>query len=158
MRRRKRLRQETGVSLCVAERLQHTYVRTIYTYPSHTRRLALSRKARVFVCSHSHTTAMPNASIFVIHNYTQFLQDEHTHTNMHHIIHLYLRRYFDRCIYTCWSRSATRTHKETPVSVPPLARLLIGHHALIHSTYVLRCLDERTACIYIFSSDVCAFS
>ncbi len=38
-----------------------------------------------------------------------------------------------------------------------LARLL-RHHALMHSTYVLSCLDERTACIYIFSSDICAFS
>ncbi len=37
-----------------------------------------------------------------------------------------------------------------------LARLL-RHHALKHSTYVLSCLDERTACISLFSSDVCAF-
>ncbi len=32
------------------------------------------------------------------------------------------------------------------------------NHALMHSTSVLSCLDERTACIYIFSLDVCAFS
>ncbi len=42
----------------------------------------------------------------------------------------------------CWSRSAR----------------LLRHHALMHSTYVLSCLDERTACICIFSSEVCAFS
>ncbi len=29
---------------------------------------------------------------------------------------------------------------------------------LMHRTYVLLCLDERTACIFIYSSDVCAFS
>ncbi len=30
--------------------------------------------------------------------------------------------------------------------------------SLMRSTSVLSCLDERTACIYIISSDVCAFS
>ncbi len=33
-----------------------------------------------------------------------------------------------------------------------------ARHALMHSTSVLGFLDERTACIYIFSSDICAFS
>ncbi len=36
--------------------------------------------------------------------------------------------------------------------------LLLRNHALMHRIFVLSCLDERTACIYIFSSHVCTFS
>ncbi len=57
--------------------------------------------------------------------------------------------------------AATRTHTDSHVSVPPLT--LLYHysettHSCACSTSVLSCLDERTACIYIISSDVFAFS
>ncbi len=43
-------------------------------------------------------------------------------------------------------------------AAPRATILLLRNHALMRSTFVLSCLDERTACIYIISSDVCAFS
>ncbi len=43
-------------------------------------------------------------------------------------------------------------------AAPHATTLLLRNHALMRSTSVLSCLDERTACIYIISSDVGAFS
>ncbi len=43
----------------------------------------------------------------------------------------------------------------TLTTMPPI--LQYHWYALTHST-VLRCLDERTACLSKYSSDVCAFS
>ncbi len=46
-------------------------------------------------------------------------------------------------IYTTRSYYCNATHPTIP---------------LTHRTYILLCLDERTACMSIYSSDVCAFS
>ncbi len=55
--------------------------------------------------------------------------------------------------------SHTHTYGHTSFGAAPASH---GYsdttHSRIHSTYVLSCLDERTACMNIFSSNVCAFS
>ncbi len=56
--------------------------------------------------------------------------------------------------------SHTHTYRFTRFSAAPHATILLLRttHSCACSTSVLSCLDERTACIYIISSDVCAFS
>ncbi len=73
----------------------------------------------------------------------------HSHATLHH----------DSISYTV-ADSHTHTYGFTRFSAAPRATilLLLRNHALMRSTSVLSCLDERTACIYIISSDVCAFS
>ncbi len=43
------------------------------------------------------------------------------------------------------------------VRVHAIKQCILEHHAQ-HLRTSVSCLDERTACIYVFSSDVCAFS
>ncbi len=73
-------------------------------------------------------------------------------------MHTYLYIPADSVSYTV-AGSHTHTYGLTRFSAAPHATiLLLRNHALMRSTSVLSCLDERTACAYIISSDVCAFS
>ncbi len=90
------------------------------------------------------------------HSYRICITTLPTLSYMHTYLFIYLQIQFHTRLL-----AATRTHTDSHVSVPPLTLLHYYSettHSSACSTSVLSCLDERTACIYIISSDVCAFS
>ncbi len=81
------------------------------------------------------------------------------HDIAHTFIHAYLFIYTCRFSFIhscCQPHTHIRTHKFQ--CCPSHYYYYSETTNAQHSTSVLSCLDERTACIYIFSSDVCAFS
>ncbi len=104
-------------------------------------------------CLHDLSTACMRAHLNTL---IPHLHHDIAHTFVHAYLFIYLRIPFHTRLL-----AATRTHTDSHVSVPPLTLLyyyLGPTHSCACSTSVLSCLDERTACIYIISSDVCAFS
>ncbi len=76
-------------------------------------------------------------------------------------MHTYLYIPADSVSYTVVA-SHKHTCGHTSFSAAPPSQYYYSYsettHSCTASTSVLSCLDERTACIYVFSSDVCAFS